>query len=44
MTMFAMPETTVTASPSLGFWAVIKKVWNSYWSMNRGRADNTILP
>ena len=43
-TMFAMPAAMVTASPSCGFWAVTKKLWNSYCRIKAGRAARIMRP
>ena len=43
-TMFVSPEATVKASPSCGFSAATKKLWNSYCSMYAGSAMRMIRP
>ena len=42
--IFVIPADTVAASPSCGFSAAIKKLWNTFWSMNVNVKPMTILP
>ena len=43
-TMFVTPDATVTARPSLGFSAVIKKLWNSICKTYAGSAMRIMRP
>ena len=42
--IFVTPAATVTASPSLGFSAVMRKLWNTFWSMNEAVPIRMMLP
>ena len=42
--ILATPAATVTASPSFGFSAVMKKLWNSYCRINAGSTARMMRP
>lgn len=42
--IFVQPAIIVEISPSFGFSAAIKKLWNTFWSIKAVVKDITILP
>ena len=42
--IFVQPAIIVEISPSFGFSAAIKKLWNTFWSIKAVVNDITILP
>ena len=43
-TIFVTPAATVAARPSFGFSAAIRKLWNTFCSMNAAVNEMTIRP
>ena len=42
--MFVTPATTVTAKPTFGFSAAMKKLWNTFCTMNGVNAPSSMKP